>query len=188
MSRAAVARSYAEALYELAGREGATATFGELLEAVAHLYRDEPALRLFLDTPRVPVEEKREAIRAALGEEAPETLVRFLLVVLEKRRQRAIPEIAAAYRDRLDEEAGRVHATVSLPFEADGGLREELTRRLESLLGKEVVAHFREEPDLVGGLRIRVGDRVMDGSLRRRLDDLRRDLVAAGRDGARARA
>lgn len=186
MSRAAVGRNYAGALFELAEREDATGRYGELLEAVAALYRDEPDFRLFLDTPRVSLEEKGEAIRAALGAEAPEHLVRFLLVVLEKRRQRSIPEIASAYGDLLDEEAGRVHAAVSLPFEPDDGLRDEVVRGLEKVLGRTVVAHFREEPDLIGGLRVRVGDRVMDGSLRRRLDDLRKELVASSRDGARA--
>lgn len=184
MSRAAVARTYAEALFELAGREDAAARYGELLDDLAGLYREEPELRLFLDTPRVPVEEKQAALREALGDGAPEYLVRFLLVVLEKRRQRAIPEIASAFRDLLDEEAGRVQATVSLAFEPDEELRREIVEELENALGRTVVPRFREQPDLIGGLRVRVGDRVMDGSLRRRLEDLRKDLVSGGRDGA----
>lgn len=184
MSRAAVARNYAEALFELAAGEEASVNWGELLEAVAALYRDEPDLRQFLDTPRVPVDEKRQALREALGAGAPERLVRFLLVVLEKRRQRAIPEIAAAYADLLDEEASRVRATVSLPFEPDEALREEVVGELERALGMTVVARFRREPDLIGGIRVRVGDRVMDGSLRRRLEEMRKDLVATGHDGA----
>lgn len=183
MSRSAVARNYAEALLELASREDAEERYGELLDGVAALHRGEPRFRLFLETPRVPLEAKQAAIREALGEDAPELLVRFLLVVLEKRRQRAIPAIAEAYRGLLDEKMGRVHALVALPFEADDALRRELLDALQRTLGRTVVPHFSEDPRLLGGVRVRVGDRVMDGSLRRRLEDLRAELMRAGRDG-----
>lgn len=178
MSRGAVARNYAGTLYELGARHEATGDYGELLEQVAVLYREVEEFRLFLETPRVPLEAKQEAIREALGPEAPEPFVRFLLVVLEKRRQGLLPEIAQAYGGLLDEAAGRVHATVLLPFTADETLRGEIVARLERSLDKTVVPHFRVDPGILGGVRIRVGDKVMDGSLRRRLEDLRRELSA----------
>lgn len=186
MSQTALARNYAEALFELAARDGQTERHGEFLDLVVAIYWEERSFRLFLESPRIPVAEKQQAIRAALGDEAPEKLVRFLLVVLEKRRQRAIPAIAAAYRELLDRAAGRVRATVSVAFAPDEELRGRVLRSLEEQLERTVEADFREEPRLIGGLRVRVGDQVMDGSLRRRLEDLRRNLMATGRDAARA--
>lgn len=189
MSRSAVARTYAETLLDLASADGDPEGYGSLLHEIALLAREEEGFRHFLVTPRIPVEEKREALREVLGPGAPERFLRFLFVILEKRRQRAIPDIADAYDALLDERAGRVHAAVSVPFEPEEELRDEIAEALERMLGRTVVLHVRRDPDLIGGARIRVGDRVMDGSLRRRLEDLRAELAAtpawaASGDGA----
>lgn len=176
MSNVTVARNYAEVLLQLASAKEAQASYAELLGALAATYREEEGFRTFLDTPRVALEKKQEAIREALGPDVPRELLHFLFVVQEKRRQHALPEIDEAYRSLLDEEAGRVHATVALAFEPEEDLRTEIRDGLERLLHKEVVVHFRTDPALLGGVRFRVGDRVMDGSLRRRLEDLAKEM------------
>lgn len=183
IGRSAVARNYAEALFELGSREDAAERYGDLLAGLAALYREEPRLRRFLEVPGIPLEEKKAVLRRAVDREAPEPFLRFLLVMLEKRRHRALPEIHEAYTDLLDLRANRVHASVSLAFEPDEALRNEIVEALERALEKEVVPHFRSDPDLLGGIRVRVEDRVMDGSLRRRLEDLRRELVRSGTAG-----
>ncbi len=106
--------------------------------------------------------------------------MRFLLVVLDKRRQRWLPAMDAAYRDLLDERAGRLHATIRLSFEPDEALRTEVAEALSEHFGADVVPHFLEDDRILGGIVVRVGDRVMDGSLRRRLDDLRLSLARSG--------
>lgn len=184
-ARSAVARNYGATLYELARREGAVELYGELIEEVGALYRSEPDVRRFLETPGIALEQKKEAIRRSLGQRAPEVFVRFVLVVLEKRRHRALPEIAAAYGALVDEAAGRVHATITLPSAADEALREEIVAGLRGVLDREVVAHFREDPRILGGVVVRMGDRLMDGSLRRRLEDLRTEMLTRT-DGRRA--
>lgn len=184
MSRSPVARNYAEALFELARREEAVDEYGALLSEVSGLYQEEGDARRFLETPRVEVPEKKDALRRALGGEVPEPFLRFLLVVLEKGRQRRLPEIGAAYRDLVDEVEGRVHARVLLAAEPDDGLRDVIRRELEELLGKEVVPHFRVREEIVGGIVVRVEDHIMDGSLRRRLEDLRRRLLETVDEGS----
>lgn len=175
-ARSAVARNYGATLYDLARREGEVERYGELIEEVGALYRAEPDVRRFLETPRVALEDKKEAMRRSLSERAPELFIRFLLVVLEKRRHRALPEIAIAYRGLLDEAAGRVHATVTLASEEEA-LREEVLRGLRAILGENVEPHFRADPGILGGVVIRAGDRLMDGSVKRRLEDLRSDML-----------
>lgn len=180
MNVGAVARNYGEALFALATREGADDEYADLLEQVVSMIRESPRFRAFLDTPRVEIEEKKEVLRRALGAGAPEPFLRFLFIVLEKRRQRALPEIAEAFRGLTDDRAGRVHASIGLAVEADEALRDELVDGLSEALGRQVIPTFRHDPRLLGGVVVRVGDRMMDGSLRRRLEDLRRELARAG--------
>lgn len=177
MSQTAVVRNYAEALLELAVREDAVGAFGEHLSEMAALYRLEEDVRRFLETPRVTLEEKKEAIREAFGEEAPEAFVRFLLVLLDKGRQRRLPQIEKEYRSLVDEREGRVHATVTLAREPDDEFREEIVGALAGVTGKEIVPHFRVDEEILGGVVIRLEDHVMDGSLRRRLSDLEDRLL-----------
>ena len=177
MSTSAVAQNYAETLLELASREGEEDRYGELLATVAALYADAEQFRSFLDTPRIPAAEKKRTLREVFGGRVPPLFVNFLLVVVDKRRQRWLPAIEEAYRGLLDQKAGRVHATVRLTFEPDEKLEAELVEALSEKLGAAVVPHFIEDERILGGVIVRVGDRVMDGSLRRRLDDLRATLV-----------
>lgn len=182
MSRSAVARNYADTLFTLAERDGSERAYLEMLGEVASLYRESAAFRSFLLTPRVATEAKRTVLREAFAGRYPETFIRFLLVVLEKRRQGLLPEMDEQYREILNEKTGRVHASVTLPFGADAAFRAELETALSGILGAEVSADFRTDERLIGGLVVRVKDRVLDGSVRRKLQLMRRTLLE---DGAR---
>ncbi len=189
MSRHAVARNYADTLFALADREGAGAEWLAMLGEVGSLYRESPAFRAFLHTPRVAAEEKKRMLRDVLGTRYPEAFVRFLLVVLDKRRQGLLPLMEEAYRELLNERTGRVHASVTLPYEPDAEFRAELEAGLSRMLGGEVSAEFRTDEEIIGGLVVRVKDRVLDGSVRRRLQLMRRALLEEGAaPGAAGRA
>ncbi|HKK07494.1 MAG TPA: ATP synthase F1 subunit delta [Gemmatimonadota bacterium] len=177
MIRSAIVDNYARTLLELASREGEAEAYGRLLADLVALGRTEPDVARFLETPRIDLADKKRILREALSGEAPESFVRFVLVVMDKGRQRLLPDMEAAYRDLLDEREGRVHAQVTLAREPDETLREAIVEGLRDVLGGEVVAHFQTDEKIVGGLLVRVGDRVLDGSLRRRLEDLRRELA-----------
>lgn len=177
MNRSAIVGNYAETLLELASREDAAEAYGGHLADLVALGRSEPDVARFLETPRIDLADKKRILREVFSGEAPENFVRFVLVVLDKGRQRFLPDIEAAYRDLLDEREGRVHAQVTMAREPDEALREEIVEGLRGVLGREVVPHFQTDEKIVGGLMVRVGDRVLDGSLRRRLEDLRRELA-----------
>ena len=176
MGASAVARNYATTLFDLAARDGSEAEYGQLIEEIGDLYVHVPAFQRFLEVPAVSNSEKKKAIRAALAGRAPEAFVRFLLVILNRHRQRALPGIARAYRDLLDEKAGRVRAAVTLPFEADDCVRSEVVAALERRFEREVVPEFHEDPKILGGVILRVGDELLDASLRRQLERMRREL------------
>ena len=97
-----------------------------------------------------------------------------------KRRQGLLPILEEAYREILNDRTGRVHASVTLPFEADAKFRTELEGVLSEVLEGQVSADFRTDAEIIGGLVVRVKDRVLDGSVRRRLQLMRRALLAEG--------
>jgi F-type H+-transporting ATPase subunit delta len=177
VSRYSVARNYADTLLTLAGREGAEEEWLVMLGEIASLYRESSAFRSFLHTPRVEPEEKKRMLRSVLGDRYPEPLVTFLMVVLDKRRQGLLPLMEEAYRELLNERTGRVHASVTLPFEPDADFRAELEAALSGFLDGDVVAEFRTDEEIIGGLVVRVKDRVLDGSVRRSLQLMRRALL-----------
>lgn len=177
MNESPVAGNYAATLFELAERDDAAESYGALLDEFVGAYQELEELRAFLDTPRVPLGEKQEAVRASLEGRAPETFIRFLLVVLEKGRQRALPSIARAYADRLDRKAGTVRASITLPYAADDALKSSIVGVIEQTTGQSVEAEFRSDPELIGGMVVQVGDRLLDASLKRQLEKLKWELI-----------
>ncbi len=179
MQAGVVARNYADTLLALAQREGngGVEAFGRAIDEVVQILRTEPLVRAFLESPGIDQEAKKDALCASFQERVPERFLRFLLVVAEKRRERVLPDIAEAYHALVDEMLGRVRAEVILAYEPDPAFQRRITNFLERRLGKTVLARFRVNPEMLGGIVIRVEDEVFDASLRRRLEELRRRLL-----------
>jgi len=175
-----VARSYAEALFDLAQRHEGIEVFGNGIATVAALLDENPSFRLFLETPRVGTEEKKTVVRKALGDQFPVNLVNFLLVTIDKRRQRLLRDIGREYAALVDEHLNRTHVEVTVARRLDQESLDRVAERLSELLGKTAIPHQRVKPEILGGVVVRAGDTIFDGSLRRRLDRMRRRLVAAG--------
>ena len=179
MRESTIARSYAEALFELGEQQNARNEFAAAIESLAGIVEGEPRIRIFLETPQVSVAEKKDALRAALGSRVPQLFLNFLFIVLDKGRNRLLCEIAREYRVILDERLGRLHADVTLARQPDDVTVAQLTERLSQGLGKTVVPHVRVNPEILGGVILRFGDRVMDGSVRRRMLTLKRSMLDA---------
>jgi F-type H+-transporting ATPase subunit delta len=181
-----VARNYADTLFAVAQKKGEIEAFGEGIEAVARLIDENPEFRLFLATPRIAASEKKSVLRKAFEAELPPLLLNFLLITVDKRRQRLLPFIAREYHALVDEHLGRLHVEVSVARKLDDATIGELSGRLSELLGKEAVPHVRVKPELLGGVVVRAGDTIYDGSLRRRMYNMRRRLLAADLPGEQA--
>jgi F-type H+-transporting ATPase subunit delta len=182
MGPAIIARNYAETLFTLAQRHGGAETvdaFGSAINDVAELLRREPLVREFLETPRIDLDAKKKALQASFGGRVPDLFLRFLLVVVEKRRQRLLRQIAEQYNGLVDEARGRAKAEIVLAREPDDALRKEIVTSLERRLGKQVVPSFRVDRSLIGGMVVRVGGEVLDGSIRRRVVGMRRRLMTS---------
>jgi F-type H+-transporting ATPase subunit delta len=177
MQEATVARSYAEALFELAQADDAAELYAAELGQIVQLIESEADFRLFLETPRVELWEKKRVLREVLEGKIPERLLRFLLVVVDKRRQRVLPEIAVEFNKLVDQQLGRLQVDVTMAEEPDAKARASIKKHLDTLFGVEVLPRFNTDPRIIGGVVVRVGDRIMDGSIRYRLQGLRRSLL-----------
>ncbi|MDT8369472.1 MAG: ATP synthase F1 subunit delta [Longimicrobiales bacterium] len=174
-----VARTWASALFEAAARADAIDAFDEAIQTVAILLDEHADFRLFLETPRVAGEEKKRVVRDVFSASLPPQVVNFLLLTIDKRRQRVLREIARQYAALVDEHLNRAHVEVTVARPLDDATVEEIGGRLSVLLGKTAIPHVRVLPELLGGIIVRSGDTIYDGSLRRRLDDMRRQILAA---------
>jgi F-type H+-transporting ATPase subunit delta len=182
-----VARSYAEALFELGERHGTHDDMAQGLAAMAQVLESAASIRGFLDSPKLSVEHKRTALRGALGGRVSPMFLNFVLVVLRKLRQRLLPAIAAEYRTLLDVKLGRLHVDVQLAHAADEAAEQEIVSELTRIFGRTVIPTFTVDPSLIGGIVVRAGDQVLDGSLRHRLISLRHQLHEAMLAIARSR-
>ena len=174
-----VARNYAEALFELAQRHEGIEVFGEGIETVAKLLDENPSFRTFLETPRVDADQKKDVIRKSFGDAIPTNLLNFILITIDKRRQRLLREIAEQYKSLVDVHMNRAYVTVTVAREIDEQTTKLIGERLSTLLGKTAIPNVRVKPEVLGGVVVRAGDTIYDGSLRRRLDRMRRQLIAA---------
>ena len=172
-----VARPYAETLFALAERHEGLEAFGRGIDIVAGLLDQNPGFRLFLETPRIDADAKKELIQKVFSPELPPQLVDFLLVTIDKRRQRLLRQMAQHFRELVDEREGRAHVDVTVARQPDGATLDLLTRRLSDLIGATAVPHVRVRPEILGGIIVRAGDTIYDGSVRRRLDGMRRQLL-----------
>ena len=177
MRDSTIARNYAETLLELARRANDLEGWGKMIMDVADALEADASLRLFLETPRVSAEAQNELLGKAFQDRMPRLFVRFLQTLVKNRRQALIPDIAEEYRTLLDDVQGRVHAQVTVARESGDAERALIAKELSRVLGKEVIPHLTVNPAILGGLVVRVGDEVMDGSVRRRLAKLRNTLV-----------
>lgn len=178
MNNATIGRNYAETLLTLATREGQAEEWGTLIESVASAMHEDQTLKTFLESPKLAAARKIQILKAALGERVPPLFLRFLETVIMKRRQMVIPEIAQEYRALIDESEDRVHANVTVAREPSEPEQDALKRQLSRLFGKRVMPHISINPAILGGVIVKVGDTVMDGSVRRRLASLRTRMLA----------
>ena len=179
MRQTTIARNYAEALVELATRAKDLRGWGTLIHSIADAMQRDSKLRAFLETPRVDASTKNGVLRKALSDRAPAKFVRFIEAVVQRRRQMLIPDIAHEYADLVDRIENRMHATVTVAREADEKTRKLIAERLSQVFAKTVVPHITVDERIIGGLVVKVGDTVMDGSVRSRLATLRRKMLSA---------
>lgn len=169
-------RRYGQAIFELAQGQGETAQWGQDVALVSEAFEDAD-FNALLKHAGVSAEDKRSAVDTVLGGVNP--MVRNMVNLLVARGLvDAIPEACEEYAELLDRQEGRqrVEVTTAVPLEPPE--IERITNFISSLIGREVVVTARVDEEVLGGLVIQIGDRLLDGSARARLDGLRERLAS----------
>ena len=179
MSTTAVARRYAGALVELAEEQGCLDPVASDLASFETLLTSSPALLDALTSPGFTGEEHGSVMRAVLERGTLHPISRnFLLLVAANGRVGSFHAIIEAIREQYDALRGRVRADVVSASPLDAATIKTLSDQIKVLTGKdEVLVQTRVDPALIGGIVTRVGDRVLDGSLRTQLEHLRNSLL-----------
>jgi F-type H+-transporting ATPase subunit delta len=180
-----LAKVYAESLVAAAlkqpnGTKLVDSLGAELDDFVANVLGKSPEVAAFLASPAIGKRAKAAALGAALPGQTSELFRGMLTVLTKNNRLNLLAGIAAAYRQLLDERAGRIRVKVTAAAPLSDTQRATLTSTLTTLLKQQPVLAVRVDPELLGGLVVQIGDRVIDTSVRTRLNTLRTQLLDKG--------
>lgn len=180
----AVARVYAQSLFELgeaAGGDAKLVEIGEELQSIVELVRADSTFAEFLRSPIVEREKRANTLRRVFDGQVTDVLLRFLLVLNDKGRLGHLDDISDGYGELLNDRFGRIEVDV---YTVDGALDaaqlEQLAQKVKARLGKDPVFHQYADPSMIGGLVLRIGDQLIDGSVRGQLRGLRESLLENG--------
>ena len=174
---------YARALAEAVEAEGGTALLqdvGDVLGSLCEAWESDRTLRSYFLATEVSTAQKEKALDTLVTGRFPKLLGNFLKLLLQRGRLSLLEEIGAAYRAILDEKLGRVPVTITTAVPVPEGEFRTWTEAIRGAVGGNAVVDHVVKPDIVAGAVIRVGDRVIDGSARRRLADLHHRIIQRG--------
>jgi F-type H+-transporting ATPase subunit delta len=177
MNVSAAAKRYADGFLEYArGAIGFEKGLSELLGAKA-IFRDNPDLMDFLDCPEITYAEKVEMVEDIFRADFSEATRNFLVLLLKKGRIEIFDDIAEYARIKYSH-GGEIEALLETTYELDAGVTERVKSAIENKWNKKLHLYIKLEPELLGGVRVTVGNTVIDGSVKKRLEDLKDKLMA----------
>ena len=175
---ATIARPYAEALFKACADKGAdlgsTVAWVEELAAIAA----NPQLRQLADNPNVSGTQVFDLITGVAKSALPETARNFLRVILDNGRLDVLPEVAAQFRSLVNSKSGSSDAVVFSAFPIADAALAELGASLEKRFGRKLNLTVKPDDSLIGGVRVVVGDEVLDTSVKARLEQMKAALTA----------
>ena len=166
-------REYGTALFELAKEEGIDKEMLEILREVRGIFRAEPEYMELLSAPTISAEERVKAVDQAFRNEVPEILCSFLKLLTEHGYAHSFSACRKEYVDRYNEAHGILPVRAVTAVEVSPALKERLEAKLRAVTGKTVDVTYTIDPDCIGGIRLDMDGSRLDGTVRRRLDDLR---------------
>jgi F-type H+-transporting ATPase subunit delta len=172
------ALQYATALAEIALEQGASEPVLNQLGDFARAYAESAELSTFLSNPAVSREAKHGVIEKLVARLGASKIIRnFLFVVVDHRRTPQLPHIIATFQELIRQRQGVAEAQVESAMELNATQKTQLLQTLERVTGKKIQAKYSLDPALLGGVLVRIGDTIFDGSLKNQLNQMRARLA-----------
>ncbi|KJS15132.1 MAG: ATP synthase F0F1 subunit delta [Peptococcaceae bacterium BRH_c4b] len=176
MLKGAVGGRYAEALYELARRDDKVDLVEQELRTVSQLIVEDRDLQKILYHPRITAEEKKDLLKVLFEGKISEVTFEFLKLLVERQREQFLPDIVEYFVNKANYDRNITAAGISSAIELTAGEKKDIETMLAKITGKKVVTEYSVDLALIGGVVVRIGDRVIDGSIRTRLEAMREHL------------
>jgi F-type H+-transporting ATPase subunit delta len=173
------APKYAKALFELGERDGKLDAFSEQLKLVATVFKTHGELSQFMLHPQVKSEVKKETLQKIFGQDIDKIILNFLMLLVDRRRISGINNIWNAFRQLFNADKNIEEAEVTTAVALTEAVQAALQQKLSKVTGKNMVLQTKVNPSIVGGVVIRIGDKLIDGSIVRQLADIRRVLTSS---------
>lgn len=173
---ATIARPYAEALFKASQGTAAAGWVEQLGRLAAVASNDE--LRQFADNPKVGAAQVYEVVTAAAKSALDTKIGNLLRTVIENGRLAALPEIAAQFKSLVSAQSGRAEALIQSAYAIDDAVLAEVTQALQKRFARQLDPRVEIVPELIGGIRVVVGDEVLDTSVKARLEQMKVALTA----------
>ncbi|MBR1892665.1 MAG: ATP synthase F1 subunit delta [Lachnospiraceae bacterium] len=167
---------YGQSLYDLALSENLTDKILSQMETVKKIFDENPDYVKLLSEPSVPKKERIQLIDDAFGDSLEEYLMSFLKILIEKDLLRQFPSCMKRFRTSYNKDKGIADAIVTSAVALSDSQSEALKKKLESISGKKIILRQKTDPSVLGGIRVEVEGKLYDGTVERRLEELRRKV------------
>lgn len=165
--------SYAEALFLLAQEENSTQEYLTALYDIGAVFKENPEYSDFLSSYTISKEKRIEALETAFGEAINERVISFMCILIEKRKVHELEEIISEFERMYFEAENISKAYITSACELDKEQSEKIAAKLEKICGHKVIVEYLVDSALLGGMKIEVDGRIIDSSVRNRLNKLR---------------
>lgn len=177
MKNTILANRYAKALFSVAQEEDAFDAYGNVLTELAEVYENQPEVRDGLTNPLYPLDVKAKVMDYLIGAIGATGVVKnFLNLLVQKKRANVLPEIAEAFQNLIDRKQNISQGSVTSATELSDDLKDKIKSTLENITGKKIVLTSEVDASIIGGIIAKVGDLVLDGSIKSQLMGLKESI------------
>lgn len=173
----AVYSKYSQAMFDIAKEQHKMDEYGTELKAVRDTMQLNPELKKFIHHPLVPPQSKKETLYAIFADDVSPVVLQFLYVMIDRRREAAIIAAIDGFIDLARAAQNIEVAKIRLVKPLSAEEEKQLVASLEKMTGKHIEPLYYMDPSIIGGMIVQIGDRLIDGSLKRQLTDMQHSLL-----------